>query len=73
MRPAEQYRGLADDCDARARQESRSQFRQEWETLARSYRRLAEQADRNSFNDLVYEPPSPWTRGDHDPDDSPAA
>jgi hypothetical protein len=38
---------LAADCQARARHESDDAVRREWEVMARGYRHLAEQADRN--------------------------
>lgn len=56
MVTADHYRTLAADCDARSRREQVPQFKTEWEQLARGYRRLAEQADRNSLNDMVYAP-----------------
>jgi hypothetical protein len=31
----------------------------EWQNMAKGYRRLAEQADRNAQNHLIYEPPLP--------------
>jgi hypothetical protein len=52
MPSAERYRTLAAELHARARHEVSA----EWETLAASYLRLAEQADRNSHNDVTYEP-----------------
>ena len=51
------YRALAADCDARARNERMPEFQQHWQMLAKSYRHLAEQAERNARTDIVYEPP----------------
>jgi hypothetical protein len=48
---------LAAGFDARARRETDPASRSEWEIMAQSYRRLAEQADRNALTDTVYEPP----------------
>jgi hypothetical protein len=42
-----------------AETESDSQIRAEFENLAASYLRLAEQAERNSHFDVTYEPPPP--------------
>jgi hypothetical protein len=56
MMTSDHYRMLAADCDARARREQVPQIKAEWEQLARGYRRLAEQAERNSRNDIVYAP-----------------
>ena len=53
----EHYRVLAGKCDARARAEDDLSIRHEWEIMAQSYRRLAEQAERNARTDVVYEPP----------------
>lgn len=56
MTPAEQYRKLAAKLTAKARNESSPALRVEWNHLAQSYLRLAEQAERNSRIDLTYEP-----------------
>jgi hypothetical protein len=58
MVSGEHYRTLAADCDARAMSERVAQFKAEWEQLARGYRRLAEQADRNKLYDMMYAPSS---------------
>jgi hypothetical protein len=55
------YRTRAAEFHARARNESDGMTRRRYESLAKQYLRLAEQADRNAFTDLVYEPP-PRTR-----------
>jgi 2-phospho-L-lactate guanylyltransferase (CobY/MobA/RfbA family) len=54
---AEQYRSLAAQFMARARSEQNLKLRSEWDFLAVSYMRLAEQAERNGQTDVVYEPP----------------
>lgn len=63
MAAGDQYRVLAAKCDAHAGRETDLTSRAEWEGLAKSYRRLAEQADRNALTDVVYEtPPKTSTR-----------
>ena len=57
MAPGDHYRVLAAKCDVRALDESDRAIRHEWEIMAQSYRRLAEQAERNARTDVVYEPP----------------
>jgi hypothetical protein len=47
MNPIEQYRARAAEFEARARQEMDPAVRIEWENIARSYLRLAEQAARS--------------------------
>lgn len=55
-----EYRSKAADLFAKAAIEANAETQVEMETLARSYLRLAEQADRNSMTDLVYvTPPTP--------------
>ena len=56
MTPADHYRKLAAQLDAKARLEASPQLKAEWSHMARSYLRLAEQADRNQRLDLTYEP-----------------
>jgi hypothetical protein len=51
------YRIKAAEMTASAVAEPSRFVRVQLEWLAASYRRLAEQADRNGENDLVYEPP----------------
>jgi hypothetical protein len=58
MASGHQYRVLAAKCDARARVEGDRAIRHEWEIMAKSYRRLAEQAARNARTDVIYEPPA---------------
>ena len=58
MTSADHYRTLAAQCDAKAKQEPDWQIRAEWEHMARSYRRLALQADRNAQTDVTYETPA---------------
>jgi hypothetical protein len=55
MPPGDQYRARAVELSARARGETAPAIRHEYESLALAYLRLAEQADRNSHTDLVYE------------------
>lgn len=57
MMPADQYRVLAAQFMARAKSEQNVKLRSEWQYLAVCYLRIAEQADRNSETDVVYEPP----------------
>jgi hypothetical protein len=57
MTPADTYRIKAVQLLASARFERTPARRLEVEHLAASYRRLAEQADRNSEIDVVYETP----------------
>ena len=56
MTLAEQYRNLAAGLRAKIRSENNEQFKAEWEDLARSYLRLAEQAELHDRTDLVSEP-----------------
>jgi len=56
MTSAEQYRTLAAQLRARAKNEESAHLRAEWEHLACCYIRLAEQADRNGHMDVTYEP-----------------
>src|SRR5213595_2440694 len=57
MTSADSYRALAVQCDAKAKHEADWNIRAEWEHMASSYRRLAEQAERNAQTDVTYEPP----------------
>jgi hypothetical protein len=57
MGTADHYRILAVKMRAHAERERHSALRVEWEQLALCYIRLAEQAERNSHTDIVYEPP----------------
>ena len=57
MTSADRYRALAAECDAKAKQEADWQIRAEWENMARSYHRLAQQAERNAQTDVTYETP----------------
>jgi hypothetical protein len=58
MTPADQYRIRAGDLAAFARAERDPFQKAEFERLSQAYLRLADQADRNSRTDLVYETPS---------------
>lgn len=55
---ADRYRVKAAELSAKALQEPRLDLRAEYQRLAASYLLLATQAERNSANDLVYEPPT---------------
>ncbi len=55
MTAGDQYRVRAVEFEAKAKCESNPATQAEFENLARSYRRLAEQADRNAQTDIVYE------------------
>jgi hypothetical protein len=57
MTPAEQYRVKAVEFAAKAKTEDDPHIRTELEALSLSYRRLAEQADRNAQTDVTYETP----------------
>jgi hypothetical protein len=57
MTSADRYRSLAAQCDAKARQDVDPRLHAEWEHMARAYRRLAEQAERNAQTDVTYETP----------------
>ena len=56
MSPADRYRKLAAELEAKARRHGNDTVRSEWYNLARGYLRLAEHAERNSLADLVYQP-----------------
>ncbi len=55
MTPAEQYRALASKLKAKAANERDEILASEWRQLARSYLRLAEQADQNTLADVWIE------------------
>ena len=57
MTPAEQYRVKASEMAALARAEIHPFQKAEYERLSLSYLRLADQAERNSHTDVVYETP----------------
>ena len=59
MTPWDQYRIKAAEFHARAACENSPTLKTELESLARSYLRLAEQAEQNSRLDLTYETPLP--------------
>ena len=56
MGRAEQYRHLASDVRNRAERESNPILKAEWENLAETYVRLAEQSDDEWSADLTYDP-----------------
>jgi len=66
MTPSQQYRRLAAELRAKARQERDPAARAEWNHLAQCYVRLAEQADRNLRTDVSYEPILRPRRSDDD-------
>ena len=55
MRTADQYRQLAAELKAKASSEQNQSVAAELDNLARSYLRLAAQAEQNSSNDLWIE------------------
>jgi hypothetical protein len=57
MTPAEEYLIKAGDMAALARAERDPFQKAEYERLSLFYLRLADQAERNSHTDVVYEPP----------------
>jgi hypothetical protein len=57
MPTGDEYRVKAADMNARAIKEPNFLLRAEFENLALSYLRLANQADKNGATDLVYETP----------------
>jgi hypothetical protein len=58
MTLGDSYRSRAAEFSAKARAETNAELRIEFATLARSYLRLAKQADLNSVpSDIVYETP----------------
>ena len=56
MTLAQQYRNLAAGLRAKICSENIEQFKAEWESLAQSYLRLAEQAELHDQTDLASEP-----------------
>jgi hypothetical protein len=68
MTSGDRYRVKAVELRAKAQQESNPQTQAELEGLAAAYVRLAEQAERNSLTDIVYEPPPPKPVDPVDPD-----
>jgi hypothetical protein len=67
MALGDQYRARAAELTAKAQGEIAPSTRVEYENLALAYLRLAEQADRNSLTDVVYEPPSERPDTPHPP------
>jgi hypothetical protein len=57
MTQREEYLLRAAELSARAQAEGDSARKAEFENMARAYLRLAEQAERNSLTDIVYETP----------------
>ena len=60
---AEQYRTLAEDVLTRAAKELNSIVKAEWENLAKTYIRLAKQADDGFGIELTYDPLKDGTSG----------
>jgi hypothetical protein len=61
----DEYRVRAVEFHTRAIAETNTWTRAQLLTLAQSYLRLAEQADRNAQLDVVYETPPPTDRSSH--------
>ncbi|MBX9847145.1 MAG: hypothetical protein K2Z80_35605 [Xanthobacteraceae bacterium] len=57
--PGDSYRIKASELNAEARLEADAQRRKELKSLAMAYLRLADQAERNAQNNVVYETPPP--------------
>lgn len=55
MSTAESYRRIAADLREKAAKAPTQKLALQWENLAKCYTRLAEQAERNSFQDLWFE------------------
>lgn len=64
MNPWDEYRVKAAELSARAACENDSALKAELESLARSYLRLALQAEQNSRLDQTYETPPPKKEDD---------
>jgi hypothetical protein len=64
VNPADAYRIKAAQLDAEARHEKNPTTRIELFHLATAYLRLAEQAERNSHLDIVYETPPHQSQAD---------
>ena len=56
MTRAEEYRHLAEAVRIRARREESPSMRAEWENLAETYTRLAEQSDSNESLNTSWDP-----------------
>jgi hypothetical protein len=67
MATGDQYRIRAAELNALARRERSPDIRKEYEHLALAYLRLADQAERNSATDIVYETPQPPPSRGEDP------
>ena len=57
MTSADQYRVKAAEFAALAKIERSTSLQTEYVTMAAAYLRLAEQADRNTTNDMMYDTP----------------
>jgi len=67
MPTGQEYRVKAADLFGRARNEPNQLVRADCEVLALSYLRLADQADKNATNDIVYETPGEWSQQQQQP------
>jgi hypothetical protein len=63
---AELYRARASELRSNARNEKIEQIAREWRALANGYDRLAEQADRDSFQDIWFEHGPKRSHGDRE-------
>ena len=59
MTPGQYYRAKAAEFAGKVRHEIDPTIRMQYDMLAQSYLRLADQAERNSQTDVVYETPAP--------------
>jgi hypothetical protein len=57
LTPSDLYRAKAARLDRLAATEDDAAIQLEFQKLAKAYRRLVDQADRNRFTDVTYEPP----------------
>jgi hypothetical protein len=67
MAAGDRYRIRAAELNAAARCERNPTTRKEYENLALAYLRLADQAERNSTTDVVYETPQRPPDREEDP------
>lgn len=67
MTAVDDYRTKANEFMAKALRETDPTLRVQYETLGQSYLRLADQAERNSRSDIVYETPATTARLPEEP------
>ena len=67
MTSVDVYRAKASEFMAKAQRETDPTLRVQYETLGQSYLRLADQAERNSRSDIVYETPTSPSRPPEEP------